>query len=150
MRNLKETNVKVKKLNERARLPCYETQGAAGMDISACIEAPLTLGAGEWAMVKTGLALEIPDGFEAQIRPRSGLAAKRGLTVLNAPGTIDSDYRGELSIIIINHSKNSETINDGERIAQIVFAPVTRVCLTEAAALGGTARGEGGFGSTGV
>jgi dUTP pyrophosphatase len=147
---MNEINVKVKKLNERARLPCYETAGAAGMDISACIEAPLTLGAGERAMVKTGLALEIPDGFEAQIRPRSGLAAKRGLTVMNAPGTIDSDYRGELSIIIINHSKNSETINDGERIAQIVFAPVTRARLTEASALGGTARGEGGFGSTGV
>jgi dUTP pyrophosphatase len=100
--------------------------------------------------VKTGLALEIPCGWEAQVRPRSGLAAKRALTVLNAPGTIDSDYRGELSIIIINHSKESQTINDGDRIAQIVFAPVAHVSITEVQSLGETARGEGGFGSTGA
>jgi dUTP pyrophosphatase len=142
-------DVKIKKLNPRACPPSYETHGAAGMDLRACIDSALTLGAGERALVKTGLALEIPDGWEAQIRPRSGLAAKRGLTVLNAPGTIDSDYRGELSIIIINHSKNGETINDGDRIAQIVFAPVTRVRLTEVRTLSETGRGEGGFGSTG-
>jgi dUTP pyrophosphatase len=143
-------NVKFIKLRAGASLPQYQTKGAAGMDLCALIEAPVTLKPMERAALPTGLALEIPDGFEAQIRPRSGLALKNGLTVLNAPGTIDSDYRGELQIIIINLGKNTEVIHNGDRIAQIVFAPVVRVNCVLAEALSVTERQNGGFGSTGI
>jgi dUTP pyrophosphatase len=149
MKSMAGVRIKVKRLREGARVPAYQTEGSAGMDVCACIEAPLDLGAGEWALVPTGLAFEIPAGFEIQVRPRSGLALKNGVTVLNAPGTIDSDYRGELAIILINHSKKTETIRKGDRIAQLVPAQVLRADIEECALLSETERGEGGFGSTG-
>jgi dUTP pyrophosphatase len=135
-------------------LPSYETEGAAGMDLRANLAAPdraqgLSLAPGERALVPTGIALGIPPGWEVQIRPRSGLALKRGVTLVNAPGTIDSDYRGEIGVILINHGAETVTVTHGERIAQMVAAPVARAVLRETAALGGTARGAGGFGSTG-
>jgi dUTP pyrophosphatase len=149
MREKEALPVKVKKLSPRARLCAYETAGAAGMDVCALLDAPLELPPRGRAKVPTGLAFEIPPGFEAQVRPRSGLAFKSGVTVLNAPGTIDADYRGELSILLINFGEKTEIIQDGERIAQLVFAPVVRAALEESGALGETARGGGGFGSTG-
>ncbi len=129
----------------------YATQGAAGLDVQAAVpaDAPLTLAPLARASVPTGLVLAIPDGYEAQVRPRSGLAARHGLTVLNAPGTIDSDYRGEVKVLLVNLSDAPVTIARGERIAQLVFAPVTRVRLDERDSLDATERGEGGFGSTG-
>ena len=130
-------------------LPEYETTGSAGMDLRADLDEPLHLGPGERALVPTGLRLEIPSGFEGQVRPRSGLALERGLSVLNAPGTIDADYRGEVGVILINHSGEEQVIEPGDRIAQIVFAPVTRAELTETGQLGASGRGGGGFGSTG-
>lgn len=129
-------------------LPEYETAGSAGMDLRADLGEPLRLAPGERALVPTGLRLEIPAGFEGQVRPRSGLALKRGLSVLNAPGTIDADYRGEVGVILINHSGEEQVVEPGDRIAQIVFAPVTRAELTETGQLGASSRG-GGFGSTG-
>ena len=130
-------------------LPEYETAGSAGMDLRADLAEPLRLAPGERALVPTGLHLEIPAGFEGQVRPRSGLALKRGLSVLNAPGTIDADYRGEVGVILINHSGEEQVVEPGERIAQIVFAPVVRAELTETGQLGASRRGGGGFGSTG-
>jgi dUTP pyrophosphatase len=132
-------------------LPAYETAEAAGMDLRAAVPAdrPLTLAPGARAMVPTGLTIALPEGYEAQARPRSGLAAKHGVTVLNSPGTIDSDYRGELKVILINHGQEPFVIQRGERIAQIVIAPVTRAALVEVETLDQTARGGGGFGSTG-
>jgi dUTP pyrophosphatase len=144
-----QIKLNVKKLREDACLPEYQTRGSAGMDVRACLDEPLEIGAGEWARIPTGLSFEIPEGFEIQVRPRSGLALKNGITVLNSPGTIDSDYRGELSIILINHSKKTETIKRGDRIAQLVPAPVLRATIEERASLSETARGGGGFGSTG-
>ena len=131
-------------------LPVYATSGAAGMDICAANEADIVLAAGERCAVPTGFAMAIPDGFEAQIRPRSGLALKHGISVANAPGTIDSDYRGEIAVIIINLGNAPFTITRGMRIAQMVIAPVTRGQFAEVADLDGSDRGEGGFGSTGV
>lgn len=131
-------------------LPVYVTSGAAGMDICAANEADIVLAAGERCAVPTGFAMAIPDGFEAQIRPRSGLALKHGISVANAPGTIDSDYRGEIAVIIINLGNAPFTITRGMRIAQMVIAPVTRGQFTEVADLDDSDRGEGGFGSTGV
>ncbi len=133
-------------------LPRYETEGAAGMDLVAAIaaDAPLVLAPGARVLVPTGLAIALPQGFEAQVRPRSGLAAKNGVTVLNAPGTIDSDYRGEVKVILINHGSEAFTITRGTRIAQMVLAPVTRGTLSEVANLDETTRGAGGFGSTGT
>ncbi len=132
-------------------LPAYESAGAAGMDLRAALpDAPLVLPAQARALVPTGLALQLPDGYEAQVRPRSGLAAKHGVTVLNAPGTIDSDYRGEVKVALINLGGDEFTIRHGDRIAQLVVAPVTRAELVETDALDETGRGEGGFGSTGV
>ncbi len=133
-------------------LPAYESEGAAGMDLRAALAQgeTLVLAPGATALVPTGLGLQIPPGFEGQVRPRSGLAAKHGVTVLNAPGTIDSDYRGEVRIILISHGPKPFAIRRGDRVAQLVIAPVTRAVLAEAAALDDTARGEGGFGSTGV
>ncbi|MDO8422822.1 MAG: dUTP diphosphatase [Parvibaculum sp.] len=133
-------------------LPRYETDGAAGMDLVAAIAAdePLMLASGARVLVPTGLAIALPQGFEAQVRPRSGLAAKNGVTVLNSPGTIDCDYRGEIKVILINHGSDAFTITRGTRIAQMVIAPVTRGIFREVASLDETARGAGGFGSTGT
>lgn len=133
-------------------LPRYETEGAAGMDLTAAIAAdePLVLAPGARVLVPTGLAIALPQGFEAQVRPRSGLAAKNGVTVLNSPGTVDSDYRGEVKVILINHGSDAFTITRGTRIAQMVIAPVTRGIFNEVTNLDETARGAGGFGSTGT
>lgn len=132
--------------------PAYESAGAAGMDLRAALPAGavLDLAPGARELVPTGLCLQLPDGFEAQVRPRSGLAAKHGVTVLNAPGTVDSDYRGEVKVMLINHGHETFAIARGDRIAQLVVAPVTRAVMVEALTLGQTARGAGGFGSTGV
>ncbi len=133
------------------QLPAYETLGAAGMDVRAAVEdgKPVTLKPGERAMVPTGLSVAIPQGYEIQMRPRSGLAAKHGITCLNSPGTIDSDYRGELKVILINHGDQDFVIARGERIGQIVLAAVSRMIWQEVAELPETERGAGGFGSTG-
>jgi len=133
-------------------LPRYETAGAAGMDLIAALpdDAPLTLAPGARALVPTGLAIALPQGFEAQVRPRSGLAAKNGVTVLNSPGTVDCDYRGEVKVILINHGAEPFLIERGTRIAQMVVAPVTQARLNEVETLDETARGQGGFGSTGT
>jgi len=132
--------------------PDYATADAAGMDVCAAVpeEQPMTLAPGERAAIPTGLAFAIPQGFECQVRPRSGLALKHGISVLNAPGTIDADYRGEVQVILINLGTEPFTVTRGMRIAQLVFAPVTRVAMQQVAALDTTARGEGGFGSTGL
>jgi dUTP pyrophosphatase len=131
-------------------LPSYETSQAAGMDLPAAVEADLVIEPGRRAMVPTGLAIALPAGYEAQVRPRSGLAAKNGVTVLNSPGTVDADYRGEVKVILINLGDAPFTITRGMRIAQMVIAPVTQAAMVEVAALPETARGAGGFGSTGV
>lgn len=130
--------------------PTYETEGAAGMDLRANIDASITLKPLERAIVKTGLFIALPIGFEAQVRPRSGLAAKKGITVLNSPGTVDADYRGEIGVILVNLSNEDFIINDGERIAQLVIAKHERVNWKEVDVLNETERGSGGFGSTGV
>ncbi len=143
-------NVKIKKLeNFKGELPAYQSEGASGFDIRAQLNAPMVLNPGERAMVPTGLSFEIPLGFEIQARPRSGLAAKQGLTVLNTPGTIDADYRGEVKIIIINLGQEPVQIQDQERCAQLVIAPVYQAQFQVVDTLGDTARGAGGFGSTG-
>lgn len=132
-------------------LPAYETSGSAGMDIRAAVPDmdPVILAPGERALIPTGLSVAIPQGYELQMRPRSGLAAKHGITCLNSPGTIDSDYRGELKVILINHGREPFTIKRGERIGQMVLAPVTQLIWDEVDTLDDTDRGEGGFGSTG-
>jgi dUTP pyrophosphatase len=132
-------------------LPIYQTAGSAGMDLVAAVpeDAPMVLSPGSRALIPTGLSIAVPEGFEAQIRPRSGLALKDGITCLNTPGTIDSDYRGEIGILLINHGGESFTVTRGMRIAQMVIAPVTRAELSEVESLPETARGAGGFGSTG-
>jgi len=132
-------------------LPAYETLGAAGMDVRAAVaeDDPLVLNPGEKTMVPTGLSVAIPQGYEIQMRPRSGLAAKHGITCLNSPGTIDSDYRGELKVILINHGQEAFTIARGERIGQMLLAPVTRLVWEQVESLDETDRGAGGFGSTG-
>jgi dUTP pyrophosphatase len=131
-------------------LPQYETSGSAGMDLRANLDAPITLHPLERTIVPTGLMIELPQGFEAQIRPRSGLAAKRGLTMLNSPGTIDSDYRGEIKCIVVNLSNEVQTIEPGERIAQMVIAKFEQITWQAVEVLSDTYRGAGGFGSTGV
>ena len=150
---MKEVTVSVRPLAhfEGLELPTYETVGSAGMDVRAAVpeDDPILLQAGERAMIPTGLSVAIPQGYEIQVRPRSGLAAKHGLTCLNTPGTIDSDYRGEIKVILINLGQSAFTINRGERIAQLVLAPVTQLAWEEVDALDETERGEGGFGSTG-
>ncbi len=132
-------------------LPAYQSAHAAGLDLLAAVpeNGPLALAPGKRAMVPTGLAIALPEGFEAQVRPRSGLAAKHGVTVLNSPGTIDADYRGEIQVILVNHGTEAFTIRRGERIAQMVIAPVVRAGLVPTSALPSTERGSGGFGSTG-
>ena len=131
-------------------LPNYETEGSAGMDLRANITESVTLGPLERAMIPTGIFIELPLGYEAQVRPRSGLAAKRGLTCLNAPGTIDADYRGELKVILVNLSNETQIIEPAERIAQMVIAKHERIIWSEVTVLSETARGAGGFGSTGT
>ncbi|MGZ0244535.1 MAG: dUTP diphosphatase [Alphaproteobacteria bacterium] len=131
-------------------LPAYETAQSAGMDLAAAIGAPVTLAPGGRAMVPTGLAIALPAGYEAQVRPRSGLAAKNGVTVLNTPGTVDADYRGEVKVILINLGDDAFEIERGMRIAQMVIAPVTQASFAEVDTLPETARGTGGFGSTGT
>ncbi|EHK58702.1 dUTP diphosphatase [Allomesorhizobium alhagi] len=133
-------------------LPAYETAGAAGMDLRAAVpeDRPLLILPGRRALAPTGLVFEIPDGFEGQVRPRSGLAFKHGITCLNTPGTIDSDYRGEIMVLLINHGDEAFAVTRGMRIAQIVFAPVTRLETEERGLAGATTRGAGGFGSTGT
>ena len=142
--------MKVRIVNKSAYpTPSYATEKSAGMDLKADIKEPITLGSLERAMVPTGLYIALPDGTEAQVRPRSGLAAKFGISVLNAPGTIDADYRGEVKVILVNLSNESFTINPGERIAQMVVAKYEKVEWDEVEVLDETERGEGGFGSTG-
>jgi dUTP pyrophosphatase len=132
-------------------LPAYQTAHAAGLDLLAAVpeDAPVILEPGKYLMVPTGLSIALPENFEAQVRPRSGLAAKHGITVLNAPGTIDADYRGEVAVLLINHGSVPFPIRRGERIAQMVIAPVSQAELVPVSALSQTARGDGGFGSTG-
>ena len=135
---------------EGAVLPDYKTAGAAGADVCAFLDEPVTIAPSQRVMIPTGLSFAIPAGYEIQVRPRSGLAAKNGITCLNTPGTIDSDYRGEVKVILINLGQESFTVRNGDRIAQLVVAPVTRGAFRPVAALDETARGDGGFGSTGV
>jgi dUTP pyrophosphatase len=132
------------------QLPAYATQGAAGLDLQAACESILTIKSGERLLVPTGLCIAVPENFEAQIRPRSGLALKQGITCLNSPGTIDSDYRGEVKVLLANLGSEPVTIERGMRIAQLVVAPVVRIAWQQVATLDATVRGAGGFGSTGV
>ncbi|MEO6639042.1 MAG: dUTP diphosphatase [Ginsengibacter sp.] len=142
--------VEIKIINTSGNdLPEYATDGSSGLDLKASLNLPLTLQPLERAMIPTGIFLELPHGVEAQVRPRSGLAFKHGITCLNSPGTIDSDYRGELKVILVNLSNESYTINDGERIAQIVIAKVEKANWLPVLQLASTIRGEGGFGHTG-
>ena len=149
-----EVRVRVERLPHALDLPlpAYATEGAAGLDLLAALPPgePLVLEPGSRALVPTGLRLALPPGHEAQVRPRSGLALRHGVTVLNSPGTIDADYRGEIQLILVNWGQETFTIRRGDRIAQMVVAPVTRVLWEEAAELPGSERGEGGFGHTGV
>ena len=141
----------VKIINKsKNNLPAYETEGSAGMDLRADIQSAITLRPLERTMVPTGLFIELPLGYEAQVRPRSGLAAKRGLTCLNSPGTIDSDYRGEIKVILVNLSNEVQEIEPSERIAQMVIAKHERITFQEVSSLNTTVRGAGGFGSTGT
>ncbi|MGG5576768.1 dUTP diphosphatase [Myroides sp. C15-4] len=143
--------ISVKIINKSAHaLPHYETSQSAGMDLRANLSEPITLNSLERAIVPTGLFIELPDGYEAQIRPRSGLAAKKGITLLNSPGTIDADYRGEIGIILVNLSHEPFVIENGERIAQMVIAKYEQIQWESAAVLSETERGAGGFGSTGT
>ncbi|MEC4113209.1 dUTP diphosphatase [Myroides pelagicus] len=142
------TTIKIINKSQHA-LPNYETAQSAGMDLRANLETSVTIGSLERAIIPTGLYLELPDGYEAQIRPRSGLAAKKGITLLNSPGTIDADYRGEIGVILVNLSKEPFTIENGERIAQMVIAQYEQIEWKPVEILSETSRGEGGFGSTG-
>jgi len=138
-----------KRLSPLARIPAYQTSLAAGMDVHAAITEPMLLEPNRVVLVPTGFALAIPEGFEAQVRPRSGLSTKHGVTVPNAPGTIDADYRGEVMVALINLGRADFTVEPGMRVAQLVFAPVARADITEVSELSSTERGTGGFGSTG-
>jgi dUTP pyrophosphatase len=143
------TGIPIQLLSAHGRVPEYATPGAAGLDLSAAIAAPVLLEPGAFTLVPCGFAIALPPGLEAQVRPRSGLASRHGVTVLNAPGTIDSDYRGEVKVILINHGHEPFTIAPGMRIAQLVVAPVSRVTWEPTSALPETARAAGGFGHTG-
>jgi dUTP pyrophosphatase len=146
-----ELKMQIKIINKsNHELPNYETIASAGMDLRANIEEPITLKSLERTIVKTGLFIELPIGYEAQVRPRSGLAAKKGITVLNSPGTVDADYRGEIGVILVNLSNEDFVIENGERIAQLIIAKHERAEWLEVNELSETSRGEGGFGSTGV
>lgn len=131
-------------------LPSYESSHAAGMDVRAALEAPFDLEPGQRALIPTGFQMALPEGYEAQIRPRSGLAYKNGITMLNTPGTIDADYRGEVKVLAINHGDETFTVNHGDRIAQMVISPVQQMFAEEVQELPDTERGSGGFGSTGI
>tara|TARA_B100000795_G_scaffold185803_1_gene141163 strand:+ start:665 stop:1105 length:441 start_codon:yes stop_codon:yes gene_type:complete len=144
------TKIQIKKLSKSVSIPKYETSGSSGMDIAAHIEKNITINPGEKTLVSTGFSIAIPRGYEVQIRPRSGLAAKKNITVLNTPGTIDADYRGEIKVILINLGKEKFVIENGERIAQMVVCPVVRADLEVVKELPETERGLGGFGSTGT
>ena len=139
----------VKKFNKNINLPNYKTAGSSGMDLMAYIKKKIIINPGKTELIPTGISVAIPKNYEIQIRPRSGLAAKKGISVLNTPGTIDSDYRGEIKIILINLSKKSFIINSGDRIAQMVLCPVAKAKIKEVKNLPKTIRGKGGFGSTG-
>ena len=141
--------VLIKKLNPSVQLPSYKTNGASGMDLMAFIKKPINLEPGKSCLVPTGLSLAFSEEYEIQIRPRSGLAAKNNITVLNTPGTIDSDYRGELKIILFNHGNENFLINNNDRVAQMILTPIIKMELHETEELPETVRGEGGFGSTG-
>ena len=141
--------LRVRRLSARAEVPRYMTAGSAGLDLSAALEAPVVLPAGGRALIPTGLSIELPAGHEGQVRPRSGLAVRHGVTVVNAPGTIDEDYRGEVKVALCNLGPEPFTVEPGMRVAQLVVAPVTRVEVVEAGGLSATDRGTGGFGHTG-
>jgi len=130
-------------------VPHYQTEHSAGVDLYAAVERDTVIGAGNWSLVPTGISLAIPEGYEGQVRPRSGLALKHGIGLVNSPGTIDSDYRGEVGVIMINHGEEPFTVRRGDRIAQMVISPVARAEIVEAEELGETARNDGGFGHTG-
>ena len=149
---LELTKVRVHRLphGEGLALPCYATEGASGLDLAAAVEEDTVLQPGERALVPTGFRFEIPEGFEGQVRPRSGLAARAGVSLVNTPGTIDADYRGELKVIMINLGSEPFVVRRGERIAQLVIAPVARATIEEADELQASLRGHGGFGHTGV
>ena len=141
--------VLIKKLNPSVQLPSYKTKGASGMDLMAYVKEPIVLEPGKSCLVPTGLSVAFPEGYEIQIRPRSGLAAKKNITVLNTPGTIDSDYRGELKIILFNHGIENFVIKNNDRVAQMVLTPIIKMELEETNELPESIRGERGFGSTG-
>ena len=145
------TTLRLRRLSPHATLPAYQTAGAAGLDLAACLPEgqPLTIAPGAIRPIPTGLAIAVPEGFEAQVRPRSGLATKHAVTLPNTPGTIDSDYRGEVIVPLINLGREPFVVTQGMRVAQMVIAPVTRVTVMETDTLDETARGSGGFGSTG-
>ena len=146
---MNKINLKIKKISKFAQLPTYATEGAAGMDLYAANEEPITLAPLERKLIPLGFTMELPSGYEAQIRPRSGMAIKRGITLSNCVGTVDEDYRGEVCVGLVNLSREDYTISQGDRIAQMVVAPVTKAIIVEAEELAETVRGEGGFGSTG-
>lgn len=141
--------IKVKRVRAEATIPTYMSKEAAGVDLYACLDGPFTLSAGDWALIPTGIALGLPDGYELQIRPRSGLALYHGVTILNSPGTVDADYRGEIKVMIINLGKEPFTIHHGDRIAQAILSKVEHIEWIEVRELVSTPRGEGGFGHTG-
>jgi dUTP pyrophosphatase len=141
--------LRVQRLRDGAQLPKYMSDGAAGLDLAALVDNEVTIRPGERALIGTGLAIALPRGHEAQVRPRSGLAWKHGVTVLNAPGTVDEDYRGEVKVLLVNHGQEPFVVRTGERVAQLVIARVERVAIAEEAALDDTVRGVGGYGHTG-
>ncbi len=146
---MQKINLKIQKLDEKVTVPCYQTEGAAGMDLCAFLKEPVTLKSLERKLIPTGLKMELPHGYEAQVRPRSGMSIKHGITLVNCVGTIDEDYRGELCVPVINLSTEEFTIQNGDRIAQMIIAPVTKAEISVVTELSDTQRGEGGFGSTG-
>ena len=147
--SMEKVVVKILKLNDGVSLPSYQTEGAAGMDLCAFLSEPLTLKPLERKLIPTGLKMELPQGYEAQVRPRSGMSIKHGITLINCVGTIDEDYRGELCVPVVNISSENFTINNGDRIAQMVISPVTKADIKVVSEISDTQRGEGGFGSTG-
>ena len=146
---MSEVAVRIMRVRPDAQLPRYMSDGAAGMDLAASLDSDVTIPPGARALVGSGVAIALPRGFEAQVRPRSGLAYKHGVTVLNAPGTVDEDYRGEIKVLLVNHGAEPFVVRSGERIAQLVIAAVARVQLDEVSTLDETARGAGGYGHTG-
>ncbi|MGC2424422.1 MAG: dUTP diphosphatase [Nitrospirota bacterium] len=147
-----QLKIKIKKLpgSEDLPLPSYQTEHSAGMDLLAAVDGQMVVLAGKWALVPTGISIELPEGYEAQVRPRSGLAAKHGISLVNTPGTVDADYRGEIKVILINFGEEPFTIKRGDRIAQMVINEVVRAELIHVEELNGTKRGDGGFGHTGT